>query len=379
MKFVKLLKIQLFQGGNMAKLDPFFKLMVDTGASDLHLSVGNPPLIRLHGDLQRIKYKNLEEDELREMLYEIAPEEIIKRFEEEGEVDFGLELPGLSRFRVNFYKERRGVAAAFRVIPTKIKTVEELGLPQILNKLALLPKGLVLVTGPTGSGKSTTLAAIIDYANRMRYDHIITIEDPIEFVHESKNCLVNQRELGMHTKSFANALRAALREDPDIILVGEMRDKETISLAIEATLTGHLVLSTLHTISAAQTINRIIDVFPADEQAQIRTTLSEAIRAVISQTMFKRIDRPGRIVATEILIATPAVRNLIREGKIHQIPSMIQTGKKYGMMSLDDVIMDYLKRNIISPEEAFIKAIDKTRFITYVQNKENIDFTELPG
>lgn len=363
----------------MAKLDPFFKLMVDTGASDLHLSVGNPPLIRLHGDLQRIKYKNLDEDELREMLYEIAPEEIIKRFEEEGEVDFGLELPGLSRFRVNFYKERRGVAAAFRVIPTKIKTVEELGLPQILNKLALLPKGLVLVTGPTGSGKSTTLAAIIDYANRMRYDHIITIEDPIEFVHESKNCLVNQRELGMHTKSFANALKAALREDPDIILVGEMRDKETISLAIEATLTGHLVLSTLHTISAAQTINRIIDVFPADEQAQIRTTLSEAIRAVISQTMFKRIDRPGRIVATEILIATPAVRNLIREGKIHQIPSMIQTGKKYGMMSLDDVIMDYLKRNIISPEEAFIKAIDKTRFITYVQNKENIDFTELPG
>ncbi|BAU23235.1 twitching motility protein [Caldimicrobium thiodismutans] len=363
----------------MAKLDPFFKLMVDTGASDLHLSVGNPPLIRLHGDLQRIKYKNLNEDELREMLYEIAPEEIIKRFEEEGEVDFGLELPGLARFRVNYYKERRGIAAAFRIIPTKVKTVEELGLPQILNKLALLPKGLILVTGPTGSGKSTTLAAVIDYANRMRYDHIITIEDPIEFVHESKNCLVNQRELGTHTKSFANALRAALREDPDIILVGEMRDRETIALAIEATLTGHVVFSTLHTISAAQTINRIIDVFPADEQAQIRTTLSEAIRAVISQTMFKRVDRPGRIVATEILIATPAVRNLIREGKIHQIPSMIQTGKKYGMMSLDDVIMDYLNRNIISPEEAFIKAIDKTRFINFVQNKEAIDFTELPG
>jgi len=363
----------------MPKLDPFFKLMVDTGASDLHLSVGNPPVIRLHGDLQRIKYKPLEEDELREMLYEIAPEEVIKRFEEEGEVDFGIEIPGLSRFRVNYYKERRGIAAAFRLIPTKVKTLEELGLPSILGKLALLPKGLILVTGPTGSGKSTTLAAMIDYANRMRYDHIITIEDPIEFVHESKNCLINQRELGTHTKSFANALRAALREDPDIILVGEMRDRETIALAIEATLTGHLVLSTLHTISAAQTINRIIDVFPADEQAQIRTTLSEAIRAVISQTMFKRIDRPGRIVALEILIATPAVRNLIREGKIHQIPSMIQTGKKYGMQSLDDCIMDYLKKGYISPEEAFIKAVDKARFLPFVQNKEAIDFTELPG
>ncbi|MCS7198955.1 MAG: type IV pilus twitching motility protein PilT [Caldimicrobium sp.] len=363
----------------MAKLDPFFKLIVETGASDLHLSVGNPPLIRLHGDLQRVKYKVLEEEELREMLYEVAPEEIIKRFEEEGEVDFGLEVPGVARFRANYYKERRGIAAAFRVIPTKVKTIEELGLPPILNKLALLPKGLVLVTGPTGSGKSTTLAAIIDYANRMRYDHIITIEDPIEFIHEPQNCLVNQRELGTHTKSFANALRAALREDPDIILVGEMRDRETIALAIEATLTGHLVLSTLHTISAAQTINRIIDVFPADEQAQIRTTLSEALRAVISQTMFKRIDRPGRVVATEILIATPAVRNLIREGKIHQIPSMIQTGKKFGMMSLDDCIMDYLKKGIISPEEAFIKAIDKTRFLPFIQNREVIDFTELPG
>lgn len=363
----------------MAKLDPFFKLVVETGASDLHLSVGNPPLLRLHGDLQRVKYKTLEEDELREMLYEIAPEEIIKRFEEEGEVDFGIEIPGLARFRANYYKDRKGIAAAFRVIPTKVRTIEELGLPQILNKLALLPKGLVLVTGPTGSGKSTTLSAIIDYANRMRYDHIITIEDPIEFVHESKNCLINQREVGTHTKSFANALRAALREDPDIILVGEMRDRETIALAIEATLTGHLVLSTLHTISAAQTINRIIDVFPADEQAQIRTTLSEALRAVISQTMFKRIDRPGRIVALEILIATPAVRNLIREGKIHQIPSMIQTGKKFGMMSLDDCIMEYLQKGIISPEEAFTKAVDKSRFLPYVQNRDLVDFTEIPG
>ncbi|MDW8135417.1 MAG: type IV pilus twitching motility protein PilT [Thermodesulfobacterium sp.] len=363
----------------MAKLDPFFKLMVETAASDLHLSAGNPPLLRVHGDLQRVKYKVLEDEELREMLYEVAPEEVIKRFEEEGEVDFGLEIPGLARFRVNYYKQRRGVAAAFRLIPNKIKTVEELGLPVLLNKLALLPRGLVLVTGPTGSGKSTTLAAIIDYANRTRYDHIITIEDPIEFVHESRNCLVNQRELGTHTKSFANALRAALREDPDIILVGEMRDLETISLAIEACLTGHLVFSTLHTISAAKTIDRIIEVFPPAEQAQIRTSLADAIRAVISQTMFKRIDRPGRIVAVEIMIATPAIRNLIRENKTHQIPSMIQTGRKYGMISLDDCIMDYLQKGWISPEEAFIKGVDKTRFMPFVKEKELLDFTEMPG
>jgi twitching motility protein PilT len=363
----------------MAKLDAFFKLMVDTQASDLYLSAGNPPLLRIHGDLQRVKYKVLEDEELREMLYEIAPEEIIKKFEEQGEVDWGYEIPGLARFRVNYYRQRRGVAAAFRLIPNKIKTVEELGLPPILNRLALLPRGLVLVTGPTGSGKSTTLAAIIDYANRMRYDHIITIEDPIEFVHEPKNCLINQREVGTHTKSFANALRAALREDPDIIMIGEMRDLETISLALEAALTGHLVFATLHTISAAQTVSRIVDAFPPEERDQIRVSLSEALRAVISQTMFKRIDRPGRIVAMEIMIATPAIRNLIRENKIHQIPSMIQMGRKYGMMSLDDCIMEYLNNKWISPEEAFIKAVDKSRFIPFVQNKEILDFTEMPG
>lgn len=363
----------------MAKLDAFFKLMVDTQASDLHLSAGNPPLLRIHGDLQRVKYKVLEDEELREMLYEIAPEEIIKKFEEQGEVDWSYEIPGLARFRVNYYRQRRGVAAAFRLIPNKIKTVEELGLPPILNRLALLPRGLVLVTGPTGSGKSTTLAAIIDYANRMRYDHIITIEDPIEFVHEPKNCLINQREVGTHTKSFANALRAALREDPDIIMIGEMRDLETISLALEAALTGHLVFATLHTISAAQTVSRIVDAFPPEERDQIRVSLSEALRAVISQTMFKRIDRPGRIVAMEIMIATPAIRNLIRENKIHQIPSMIQMGRKYGMMSLDDCIMEYLNNKWISPEEAFIKAVDKSRFIPFVQNKEILDFTEMPG
>ena len=363
----------------MAKLDPFFKLMRDTQASDLHLAAGNPPLLRVHGDLQRVKYKVLDDEELREMLYEIAPEEIIKKFEEEGEVDWGYEVPGLARFRVNYFRQRKGVAAVFRIIPSRIKTVEELGLPPILNKLALLPRGLVLIAGPTGSGKSTTLAAIIDYANRVRYDHIITIEDPIEFVHEPKNCLVNQREIGVHTKSFASALRAALREDPNIILVGEMRDLETISLALEASLTGHLVFSTLHTISAAQTVSRIIDAFPPEERDQIRVSLSECLKAVIAQTMFKRIDKPGRIVATEIMIATPAIRNLIREKKIHQIPSMIQTGKKFGMMSLDDCIMDYLRKGWISPEEAFIKAVDKSRFLPFVQDKSAIDFTELPG
>ncbi|QJA05331.1 type IV pilus twitching motility protein PilT [Thermosulfurimonas marina] len=363
----------------MAKIDAFLKLMVETGASDLHLSTGNPPILRVHGDLQRVKYKVLENEELKAMLYEITPEEKIKQFEETGDVDFGFELPGVARFRVNFFMHHRGVGAVFRLIPSQIRTVEELGLPPILNKLALLPKGLILVTGPTGSGKSTTLAAMVDYANRMRKDHIITIEDPIEFVHQPKNCLVNQREVGVHTRSFAAALRAALREDPDIVLVGEMRDLETISLALEAALTGHLVMSTLHTISAAQTVDRIIEIFPHEQQPQIRASLADSLRAVISQTMFKRIDRPGRVVALEILIATPAVRNLIREGKTYQIPSIIQTGRKYGMISLDDSIMDYLQRGIISPEEALNKALDKTRFMPFVKKAELADFTEIPG
>ncbi|RUM89195.1 MAG: type IV pili twitching motility protein PilT [Thermodesulfatator sp.] len=362
----------------MAKIDAFLKLMVELGASDLHLSAGSPPLLRVHGDLQRVKYKVLESEELKAMLYEVTPEEKIKQFEETGDVDFGFELPGVARFRVNFFMQHRGVGAVFRLIPSQIRSVEELGLPPILNKLALLPKGLILVTGPTGSGKSTTLAAMVDYANRMRRDHIITIEDPIEFVHQPKNCLVNQREVGLHTRSFAAALRAALREDPDIILVGEMRDLETISLALEAALTGHLVMSTLHTVSAAQTVDRIIDIFPHDQQPQIRASLSESLRAVISQTMFKRIDRPGRIVALEILIATPAARNLIREGKTYQIPSIIQTGRKYGMISLDDSIMEYLQRGIISPEEALNKAADKARFMPFVKEVELADFTELP-
>jgi twitching motility protein PilT len=297
----------------MAKIDAFFKLMNDQGASDLHLVSGQPPALRIRGDMERIKYKVLDNDELKAMLYEIAPEHKVKTFEETGDVDFGYEIPGIARYRANFFMQKYGVAAVFRQIPEQIMTAEELGLPTVISKLATLPRGLVLVTGPTGSGKSTTLAAIIDVANRSRKDHIITIEDPIEFGHESKGCIVNHREVGIHTQTFSAALKGALREDPDIILVGEMRDLETISLAIEASATGHLVFATLHTTSAPKTVDRVIEVFPATEQAQIRSTLADGIRAVIAQVLFKRIDKKDRCVALEIMIANPAVRNLIRE------------------------------------------------------------------
>ncbi|MBW1697775.1 MAG: type IV pilus twitching motility protein PilT [Deltaproteobacteria bacterium] len=359
----------------MAKIDAFFKLMNDQGASDLHLVSGQQPALRLRGDIERIKYKVLDNDELRSMLYEIAPEDKVKVFEETGDVDFGYEIPGLARFRANFFMQKNGIAAVFRQIPEKIMTAEQLGLPPVLPKLASLPRGLVVVTGPTGSGKSTTLAAIIDEANRKRKDHIITIEDPVEFVHKSQGCIVNHREVGLHTKSFAAALRGALREDPDIILVGEMRDLETISLAIEAASTGHLVFGTLHTSSAAKTVDRIIEVFPANEQAQIRSTLADGIRAVIAQVLFKRVDKKGRCAAMEILIATPAVRNLIRESKTHQINSMIQTGKKYGMQLLDDAIMDLLNKGWISPDEAYQKANDKGRFRAFLKSPP-ADFTD---
>ena len=360
----------------MARIDAFFKLMNDQGASDLHLVSGQQPALRLRGDIERIKYKVLDNDELRSMLYEIAPEDKVKVFEETGDVDFGYEIPGLARFRANFFMQKNGIAAVFRQIPEKIMTAEQLGLPPVLPKLASLPRGLVVVTGPTGSGKSTTLAAIIDEANRKRKDHIITIEDPVEFVHKSQGCIVNHREVGLHTKSFAAALRGALREDPDIILVGEMRDLETISLAIEAASTGHLVFGTLHTSSAAKTVDRIIEVFPANEQAQIRSTLADGIRAVIAQVLFKRVDKKGRCAAMEILIATPAVRNLIRESKTHQINSMIQTGKKYGMQLLDDAIMDLLNKGWINPDEAYQKANDKGRFRAFLKSPP-ADFTDV--
>ena len=346
----------------MAKLDAFFKLMFDTGASDLHIVAGQPPILRVHGELERIKYDPLDDEHLRQMLYEIAPEQKIKTYEETGDVDFGYEIPNVARFRANYFMQKYGCGAVFRQIPTKILTADELGLPPILKKSAMLHKGLVLVTGPTGSGKSTTLAAVVDHANKHRKDHIITIEDPIEFVHESQGCLVNHREVGAHTRSFSAALRGALREDPDIILVGEMRDLETIRLALEAANTGHLVFGTLHTTSAAKTIDRVIEVFPAEEQAQVRNGLSTGLKVVVAQNLFKRVDKKGRCAALEILVCTAAVGNLIREGKTVQIPSAIQTGKQFGMVTLDDAIMGVLQKGWISPEEAYDKSIDKSKF-----------------
>ncbi len=359
----------------MAKIDAFFKLMNEQGASDLHLAAGLPPALRVRGEIERVKFKVLDSDDLRGMLYEIAPEQKIKMFEESGDIDFGYEIPGLARYRANFFMQRNGVAAVFREIPSAIMNADQLGLPPVVSKLATLPRGLVLVTGPTGSGKSTTLAAIVDVANRSRKDHIITVEDPIEFVHQSQGCIVNHREVGVHTNSFSAALRGALREDPDIILVGEMRDLETISLAVEAASTGHLVFSTLHTSSAYKTVDRVIEVFPSQEQPLIRSTLADGLRAVIAQTLFKRIDRKGRVAALEILIANPAVRNLVREGKTHQIPSMIQTGKKYGMILLDDSIMELFKKGIISAEDAYAKSNEKGRFRAMLKTPP-ADFTE---
>ena len=357
----------------MAKLDAFFKLMVDQGASDLHLVSGSQPILRVSGELQRVRFAVLESDDLKKMLYEVAPEYKIKQFEETGDVDFAYEIPGLARYRANYFVQKYGVAAVFRQIPDTILTVEQLGLPPVLNKLPLYPKGLVLVTGPTGSGKSTTLAALVDYANTHRKDHILTIEDPVEFVHKSRNCIINHREVGLHTKSFSAALRAALREDPDIIMVGEMRDLETISLAVEAASTGHLVFGTLHTQSAAKTVDRIIDVFPHDQQEQIRATLADSLQAVVAQTLFKRRDTRGRCAALEILIATPAVRNLVRDGKTFQIPTVLQTGKKFGMQSLDDAILDHLEKGRIHPEDAYLHCLDKARFRAFLRNVADED------
>jgi len=360
----------------MAKIDAFFQLLHDQGASDLHLVSGQQPVIRVRGDLVRVKYDVLNNEGLKQLLYEITPEHKIKVFEETGDVDFAYEIPGLARYRANYFQQKYGVAAVFREIPSKILTCDQLGLPPVIPKLAQLPRGLVLVTGPTGSGKSTTLAAIIDEANRTRKDHIITVEDPIEFVHQSQSCIVNHREVGMHTKTFSSALRGALREDPDIILVGELRDLETISLAVEAASTGHLVFGTLHTTSAPKTVDRIIEVFPSSEQAQIRSTLADGLRAVIAQVLFKRVDVKGRCAALEILIATSAVRNLIRESKTFQIPSMMQTGKKYGMQLLDDGIMDLFNKGWIGGDDAYTKANDKARFRPFLKNPPT-DFTEV--
>lgn len=351
----------------MAKIDAFFKLMNEQGASDLHLVAGSQPVLRVHGDMERVKYKELGNDELKGILYEIAPEDKIKVFEETGDIDFAYEIPNLARYRANYFQQKWGIGAVFREIPSEILTAEQLGLPSVISKLAMLHKGLVLVTGPTGSGKSTTLAAMIDFINSSKKSHIITIEDPVEFVHKNKNCIINHREVGIHTQGFKSALRGALREDPDIILVGEMRDLETIELALEAASTGHLVFGTLHTQSAAKTIDRVIDVFPAHQQAQIRTTLSETLKGVVAQNLFKRIDKKARMAVLEVLVVTPAVSNLIREGKTFQIPSAIQTGKKFGMQSLDDAILKALEARKIGAEDAFEKAIVKERFIQFLK------------
>ena len=351
----------------MAKIDAFFNLMFEQKASDLHLSAGNSPMLRINGELHRVDYPPLENDTLKAMLYEIAPDYKIKVYEETGDVDFGYEIPNVSRFRANFFNQKHGCAAVFRQIPSKVLSFEDFEkfdapLPAVLKKFGMLHKGLVVVTGPTGSGKSTTLAAMLDYVNKNRRDHIITVEDPIEFVHESKNCLVNHREVGVHTKSFSAALRGALREDPDVILVGEMRDLETIELAITAASTGHLVFGTLHTQSAAKTVDRIIDVFPADQQNKIRATLSESLKGIVAQSLFRRIDKKGRVAAMEILVFTTAIANLVREGKTHQIPGMIQVGKKLGNQPLDDSIMEHLRMKRIAPEEAYDKCLDRKKF-----------------
>jgi len=325
---------------------------VKNNASDLHLSSGLPPMIRVHGDVRRINLPPLEHSEVHHMVHDIMNDAQRKVFQEMLEVDFSFAIPGLARFRVNAFHQDRGAAAVFRTIPSKVLTLQELSCPKIFAELALKPRGLVLVTGPTGSGKSTTLAAMMNHVNENEPAHILTIEDPIEFVHESKKSLINQREVGPNTLSFNNALRSALREDPDVILVGELRDLETIRLALTAAETGHMVFGTLHTSSAAKTIDRVIDVFPPEEKEMVRAMLSESLQAVISQTLIKKKDGSGRVAAHEIMIATPAIRNLIRESKIAQMYSAMQTGNNVGMQTLDHNLTDLVRRNVISPMDA---------------------------
>ena len=336
--------------------------VVKNKASDLHLSSGLPPMIRVHGDIRRINLPAMEHKDVQSMVYDIMNDGQRKFFEENLECDFSFAIPNLARFRVNAFVQQRGAAAVMRTIPTKILSLEDLKCPPIFKDIADQPRGMVLVTGPTGSGKSTTLAAMVNHINENEFGHILTVEDPIEFVHESKKCLINQREIGPHSLSFANALRSSLREDPDVILVGEMRDLETIRLAMTAAETGHLVFGTLHTSSAAKTIDRIIDVFPGEEKEMVRAMLSESLRAVISQSLLKTKDGTGRVAAHEIMIGTPAIRNLIREAKVAQMYSAIQTGQQFGMMTLDQTLQELVKRNVVSSDEARAKAANKDNF-----------------
>jgi twitching motility protein PilT len=353
----------------MARIDALFKVLKEQGASDLHLPTGSPPIFRVHGDMVRSNYKPLSHEETKAILYEILTERQRLIFEEKKDLDFAYEIPGLARFRGNMFMQHRGIAAVFRIIPSKILTADDLDLPEAIRKMTMLKKGLVLVTGPTGSGKSTTLAAMIDLINTSRREHIVTLEDPLEFVHENKLSLLSQRQIGEHSESFAAALRAALREDPDVILVGEMRDLETISLAMTAAETGHLVFGTLHTNSAAKTIDRIIDAFPKDSQEQIRTMLSESLRGVICQQLIKKADGNGRIAGLEILVGTAAISNLIREGKTFQIPSIMQTAKKEGMQLMDQHLLDLVKARTITGDEAYYCATEKKQFEQFLSAK----------
>ncbi|HEX8170823.1 MAG TPA: type IV pilus twitching motility protein PilT [Thermoanaerobaculia bacterium] len=345
--------------GETAAMDALFRQMFEMKASDLHISTGAPPIVRHDGEIKPLPGgRPLSSAEIERLLMPIAPEKNREEFERRNDTDFAYELEGVSRFRCNFFRDRKGIGGVFRVIPSRIITAEEMGLSKEILDLCFLSKGLVLVTGPTGSGKSTTLCALIDYINRHRTDHIITIEDPIEFVHDNKKCLINQRQVGDHTGSFKDALRAALREDPDIVLVGEMRDLETIAIAIETAETGHLVFGTLHTSSAATTVDRIIDQFPAERQEQIRVMLASSLKGVISQMLCRKTGG-GRVPALEVLIGTPSVANLIREAKIFQIPSIMQTSRKAGMCLMNDSLLDLVKRGIVAAEEAYAKAVDK--------------------
>ena len=358
----------------MAQIDQFLKVLVEQGGSDLHLTVGSPPIMRVHGHLQRIKFRELTNADMEALVYEIMEEEWRITFVDRMDYDFAYEIEGLARFRVNVFWQKNGMGCVLRTIPSEILTADQLGLPDAVKRLCMLTKGLVLVTGPTGSGKSTTLAAMTDLINETRAEHILTIEDPIEFVHPNKKALVNQREIRTNTKSFANALRAALREDPDVILVGEMRDRETIELGMTAAETGHLVFGTLHTNSAPKTVDRIIDVFPADEQEQVRSMLAESLKGVIAQVLLRHKDGKSRMAAMEIMVGTSAIGNLIRENKIHQIPSIIQTGRKDGMQLLDQHILEFLMSGKITPEEAYMKANNKQAFMQHLEQPPETEF-----
>jgi twitching motility protein PilT len=356
--------------GHRAAMEDLFRHLVQSGASDLHLRTGEPPMLRLHGELARQGPTPMTAERLEAMLISIMTDKEIGEFRDGGDTDWAYEIEGLARFRCNAGRDRFGAIGVFRIIPNQIRTADEMGLSREVQNLCYLTKGLVVVTGPTGSGKSTTLAGLVDLINRTRTDHIITIEDPIEFVHPSKKCLVTQRQVGLHTRSFKHALRAALREDPDIVLVGEMRDLETISIAIETAETGHLVFGTLHTTTASSTIDRIIDQFPADRQSQIRVMLSESLRGVIAQTLCKKIGG-GRVAAREILLSIPAISNLIREGKTFQIPSIMQTNRKSGMITLNDALIELVDSKLVEPKEAYMKAVEKAGIAAALKAKRH--------